>query len=42
MFAAKQLRLHKLKTWLFPHNSLQGRIENVMLIYAKWAGFLCV
>ena len=40
-FEAQQRQLHKLKEQLFPHNSLQERIENFMPFYAKWgAGFI--
>ena len=35
-FEAQQRQLHKLKSQLFPHDSLQERIENLMLFYAKW------
>ncbi len=35
-FAAQQRQLHKLKMQLFPHDSLQERIENFMPFYAKW------
>jgi len=35
-FEAQQRQLHKLKGQLFPHNSLQERIENFMPFYAKW------
>lgn len=35
-FAAQQRQLHRLKEQLFPHNSLQERIENFMPFYAKW------
>jgi Uncharacterized protein conserved in bacteria len=35
-FEAQQRQLQKLKAELFPHNSLQERIENVMPFYAKW------
>lgn len=35
-FEAQQRQLHKLKEQLFPHNSLQERIENFMPFYAKW------
>ncbi len=35
-FEAQQRQLHKLKTELFPNNSLQERIENIMPFYAKW------
>ncbi len=42
-FEAQQRQLHKLKTQLFPHNSLQERIENLMPFYAKWGrGFIDV
>jgi bacillithiol synthase len=40
-FDAQQRQLHKLKNQLFPHNSLQERIENFMPFYAKWGkGFI--
>lgn len=40
-FEAQQRQLHKLKAQLFPHNSLQERIENLMPFYAKWGkGFI--
>lgn len=40
-FEAQQRQLHKLKEQLFPHNSLQERIENFMPFYAKWGkGFI--
>ena len=35
-FEAQQRQLHKLRSELFPHNSLQERIENFMPFYAKW------
>ena len=35
-FEAQQRQLHKLKSKLFPHDSLQERIENFMPFYAKW------
>jgi bacillithiol biosynthesis cysteine-adding enzyme BshC len=35
-FEAQQRQLHKLRSQLFPHNSLQERIENFMPFYAKW------
>ena len=35
-FEAQQRQLHKLKSQLFPHDSLQERIENFMPFYAKW------
>ncbi len=35
-FEAQQRQLHKLKSQLFPHGSLQERIENFMPFYAKW------
>ncbi|MFZ1784416.1 MAG: bacillithiol biosynthesis cysteine-adding enzyme BshC [Ferruginibacter sp.] len=35
-FEAQQRQLHKLKSGLFPHHSLQERIENFMPFYAKW------
>ncbi len=35
-FEAQQRQLQKLKQQLFPHNSLQERIENFMPFYAKW------
>ena len=34
-FEAQQRQLHKLKSQLFPHNSLQERIENILPFYAK-------
>ncbi len=40
-FEAQQRQLHKLKSQLFPHDSLQERIENFMPFYAKWGkGFI--
>lgn len=40
-FEAQQRQLHKLKEQLFPHGSLQERIENFMPFYAKWGrGFI--
>ena len=40
-YETQQRQLHKLKTQLFPHNSLQERIENFMPYYAKWGrGFI--
>ena len=35
-FEAQQRQLHKLKSQLFPYDSLQERIENFMPFYAKW------
>lgn len=35
-FEAQQRQLNKLKLQLFPHDTLQERIENFMLFYAKW------
>ena len=35
-FEAQQRQLHKLRSQLFPHNSLQERIENFMPFYAQW------
>ncbi len=35
-FEAQQRQLHKLRSQLFPHNSLQERIENFMPFYAKF------
>ncbi len=35
-FETQQRQLQQLKAQLFPHNSLQERIENVMPLYAKW------
>jgi bacillithiol biosynthesis cysteine-adding enzyme BshC len=35
-FEAQQRQVHKLKEHLFPHGSLQERIENIMPFYAKW------
>lgn len=35
-FEAQQRQLHKLRSQLFPGNSLQERIENFMPFYAKW------
>ncbi|MEO6253951.1 MAG: bacillithiol biosynthesis cysteine-adding enzyme BshC [Ferruginibacter sp.] len=35
-FEAQQRQLNKLRSKLFPHNSLQERIENFMPFYAKW------
>ena len=35
-FEAQQRQLNKLRTQLFPNNSLQERIENFMPFYAKW------
>jgi uncharacterized protein YllA (UPF0747 family) len=40
-FEARNRQLQKLKSGLFPHNSLQERIENIMPYYAKWSsGFI--
>ncbi len=40
-FASQQIQLHKMKAQLFPHNSLQERTENFMLLYAQWgSGFI--
>ncbi len=40
-FEAQQRQLNKLKTQLFPHQSLQERVENLMPFYAKWGnGFI--
>lgn len=40
-FEAQQQQLHKMKQQLFPNNSLQERVENFMLSYAKWgSGFI--
>jgi bacillithiol biosynthesis cysteine-adding enzyme BshC len=40
-FEAQQRQVHKLKSQLFPHDSLQERIENFMPFYAKWGkGFI--
>ncbi len=40
-FEAQQRQLQKIKSQLFPHNSLQERIENLMPFYAKWgSGFI--
>ncbi|MEO6540997.1 MAG: bacillithiol biosynthesis BshC, partial [Ferruginibacter sp.] len=35
-FEAQQRQLNKLRSKLFPHDSLQERIENFMPFYAKW------
>ena len=35
-FASQQTQLHKIKSQLFPNNSLQERTENLMLFYAQW------
>jgi bacillithiol biosynthesis cysteine-adding enzyme BshC len=35
-YEAQQRQLQKLKSQLFPHNSLQERIENFMPLYAKY------
>ncbi len=35
-FEAQQRQLHKLKQQLFPNNNLQERVENFMLLYAKY------
>ena len=35
-FETQQRQLHKLKAQLFPQDSLQERIENLMPFYAKW------
>ncbi len=35
-FASQQTQLHKIKSQLFPNNSLQERTENLMLFYALW------
>ncbi len=34
-FEAQQRQLHKLKLQLFPHNSLQERVENILPFYAN-------
>jgi uncharacterized protein YllA (UPF0747 family) len=34
-FEAEQRQLHKLRTTLFPNNSLQERMENLLLFYAR-------
>jgi len=40
-FEAQQRQLHKLKMQLFPQDSLQERIENLLPFYAKWGrGFI--
>ena len=40
-FEAQQRQLHKIKMVLFPNNSLQERIENLIPFYAKWGdGFI--
>lgn len=40
-FEAEQRHVQVLKQQLFPNNSLQERIENFMLFYAKWgSGFM--
>jgi uncharacterized protein YllA (UPF0747 family) len=40
-FASQQAQLHKIKSQLFPNDSLQERTENCMLFYAKWGkGFI--
>jgi bacillithiol biosynthesis cysteine-adding enzyme BshC len=40
-FEAQQRQLHKLKMLLFPNNTLQERIENIIPLYAKWGdGFI--
>jgi bacillithiol synthase len=40
-FEAQQRQLRKLKAQLFPHNNLQERVENFMLLYAKGgSGFI--
>ena len=40
-FEAQQRQLHKLKTILFPNNSLQERVDNFMPYAAKWGqGFI--
>ncbi len=40
-FEAQQRQLHKLKTQLFPNDSLQERVENLLPFYAKWgSGFI--
>lgn len=35
-FEAQQRQLQKLKAQLFPNDSLQERVENIMPFYAKW------
>lgn len=35
-FEAQQRQINKLKTTLFPNNSLQERTENIIPFYAKW------
>ncbi|HEX2683841.1 MAG TPA: bacillithiol biosynthesis BshC, partial [Ferruginibacter sp.] len=39
-FEAQQRQLSKLRSKLFPHGSLQERIENFMPFYAKWGSDL--
>jgi bacillithiol biosynthesis cysteine-adding enzyme BshC len=40
-FEAQQRHLHKLKTQLFPGDSLQERVDNIMVYYAKYGkGFI--
>jgi len=40
-FEAQQRQLHKLKSQLFPGGSLQERVDNIMVYYAKWGkGFI--
>ena len=34
-FEAQQRQLHKLRSQLFPNNSLQERVENLLPYYAK-------
>ncbi|UEG49864.1 bacillithiol biosynthesis cysteine-adding enzyme BshC [Ferruginibacter lapsinanis] len=35
-FDAQQRQLHKIKSYLFPNNSLQERVESITLFYAKY------
>ena len=35
-FTSQQAQLHKMKSQLFPNESLQERTENFMLFYAQW------
>jgi bacillithiol synthase len=39
-FEAQQRQLTKLKSHLFPNNSLQERIDNLIPLYAKWGSDL--
>ena len=39
-FASQQSQLHKIKSQLFPNDSLQERVENFMLLYSQWGNSL--